>query len=525
MGASRRAHRSPWHRLRRALALLLASVTLVMWFMGARSVCRSCYRLGNYIDYYLQRELLLVIAPSNAAGPAALARGISNGVAMRRFLRLQWFAPNTLIEYLEPRRLAHQPQAKWWSVAEAAQLAAELKEGAAEDARTGESRFFLWCVSVPGLKALLPHIRDTVREAIAAVLPSEIAREDVGRGDGGHLVGSAGAGGVKAGGRASAASSSRTCVVHFRVGDFTHETLRGWKPAQLRWCIASMIAATYSFATTPTRFEVLGGGLDHGCDPTRDECGQSALGLIARGLRAAYPGAEILTPRGSVDADFARMVRAPMLLIGAFGTELKVGSSFAVYAAAASHGEVRSPGCFLRFAACMPELPLGISAADERTAQPGMQMAPHWRGYAHPSCRNCRNLEVDADHWAHTMRVRDFIGTPLGRKWRAVGPRRPKQGSELAAHALRAALAAKVQAALNASSTRPSAAAATRRQSGEAGRGGGGSGGGGDRALRINLSVAELFAIGDAARAELRWDSYVHVGGGVFLRPDDSEPN
>ena len=105
---------------------------------------------------------------------------------------------------------------------------------------------------------------------------------------------------------------------------------------------------------------------------------------------------------GSVDDDFARMVRAPMLLLGSFGTELKVGSSYSVYAAAASAGHVRSPACFLRYDACMPP----GAAPDAPSAH---SMAPTWLGYVHPTCKHCRDLKADAKLWPRIAAVRDVL--------------------------------------------------------------------------------------------------------------------
>lgn len=329
-------------------------VLLIAWRISAAHVCHGCYRLGNYLDFYLQRELLLQasaasatssgaeVANSASSGPAALARGIWTGVWLKRFLHFRWTAPATLIEHLHSQRLSHLSRS--WQRPEAAQLLRALVAGGLASARSGQPEFFLWWNQTL-LHEMLPEVRDAVRAAVDAVVPQ------------------------------AGAPPPGTCVVHFRAGDFTNEVAGGWKPAQLRLCIAAMAAAARTFPTAVQRFEVLGGGVDHGCDPQVADCGQSALQLLERNLRAAVPNASVVHVRGaSADADFARMVRAPMLLVGSFGTELKVGSSFAVFAAAASAGHVRSPACFMRHDQCMP----------------ARAMAPNWLGYEHPACKQCR---------------------------------------------------------------------------------------------------------------------------------------
>ena len=242
-----------------------------------------------------------------------------------------------------------------WARSDMRQLAYALHEGGSAAARSGTPDFFLWW-NHTHLRALLPHIRETIRAELAS-LPSTVPARRVGE------------------------QKSTEVVVHFRAGDFTRETR--WKPSQLRLCVASMVAAAQTFpdAHLISSFHILGGGIDHGCDPTVDDCGASALALVARGLRVAFPNATTRLSRGgSVDEDFIRMVYAPKLLLGSYGTELKVGSSFAVYAAAVSAGHVRSPGCFLRFDTCMP------------TNGGVMAMTPdaRWQGYSHPSCKRCR---------------------------------------------------------------------------------------------------------------------------------------
>ena len=373
--------------------LLAVTVLAAVWHLMASRICQSCYRLGNYIDYYLQRELLqqaLEAASSGAdpSGPAAMTYGIWRGVRMRRMIwPTRWFQPITLIEHLQHHRMARLP-ASALARPNMARVMRSLTEGAALSARTHSNDFFLWW-NHSHARTLLPYVGETLRNAISSAGSVPLAR--YGR------------------------PSDRTVVVHFRAGDFTR--LMRWKPAQLRLCIAAMIVAARTFpdADRIDAFEVLGGGIDHRCDTRTDDCGASALGLVARGLRSAFPNATVRSLRGAtVDEDFVRMVRAPMLLIGAVGYELVVGSSYAHYAAAASEGHVRSPACFLRFDTCMPGPPGGprsmVPDVERGLARADSEWSggARWHGYAHPSCKHCRELRAEPA-WERIARVRDTL--------------------------------------------------------------------------------------------------------------------
>ena len=175
-------------------------------------------------------------------------------------------------------------------------------------------------------------------------------------------------------------------MVHFRTGDFVIERRPGWNERHLHLSVAALIAAARTLPRLPRRFEVLGGGIDHNCDVATADCGTGTLRLIVHGLRQAYPSADVVLVGGSADEDFVRAARAQMLLIGCDGMEHVTGSSFAVYAAAASKGHVRSPACFLRFAPCMTK---------------SAPLAPRWLGYPHPNCKECReDLRTDQFQWA-----------------------------------------------------------------------------------------------------------------------------
>ena len=353
-GAEPEKSRRPVGRLCRLVSILAVCLVFVLlWHQAARSVCRGngCYRVGNFIDFWVQRELLASLR-SSVTGPADQCAGIVRGITLRRFLRLEFLHARTLLEKLSSQRLSSSPSATFWHDAV---VQTGLRQTLEEwEASTDEKNYpFVWWHHQQ-LQLLLPFIMPQLRSLV-----DEMPHAPVTNG---------------------------TCVVHFRTGDFFLEQRRGWKTRQLQLSVAALISAAHTFQQPPQRFEVLGGGFDHNCDSAASDCGTATLRMITRGLRRAYPSAAGAFARGSPDEDFARAVRAPMLLIGCDGTEMKTGSSFAVYAAAASYGHVRSPACFLRYAPCM-------SGPD------GMAMGPRWTGYAHPNCKQCRELQSDKAGW------------------------------------------------------------------------------------------------------------------------------
>ena len=128
---------------------------------------------------------------------------------------------------------------------------------------------------------------------------------------------------------------------------------------------------------------------------------------------------------------------APVL--GSYGTELKVGSSYAVYAAAASLGHVRSPACFMRYERCMPRA-AGVNfsmasvapeanvlsaiggatngmlrdANDAQHSAYSVQAGVRWHGYAHPTCKECRNLRAEP-RWPLIQSIASGLHTTASR--------------------------------------------------------------------------------------------------------------
>ena len=342
----------PFGNICRRISILVAGCAFVMlWQHAARSVCRGngCYRVGNFIDFWIQRELLASLQ-SSITGPSDQCASIVRGIWLRRFLRLEFTHAQTLLEKLSSQRLSKPPAASFWSDAAVENgLRQTLEEW--ETSTDAKNFPFVWWHHQQ-LRHLLPFVKPQLQSLLHAIPHTHVAND--------------------------------TCVVHFRTGDFFLEQRRGWKVRQLHLSIAALISAADTFPQPPRSFEVLGGGFDHNCDSATSDCGTATLQLIKRGLRRAYPSAEVVFVGGSPDEDFARAARAPMLLIGCDGTEMKTGSSFAVYAAAASDGHVRSPACFLRYAACMSD---------------GETMGLRWTGYRHPNCKQCRDLQSDAREW------------------------------------------------------------------------------------------------------------------------------
>lgn len=341
-------------------ASLFAAFLYLHYGLG---ICRTCYRLGNYVDFWLQAALLRAMPLSgvsdgaNPAVPARRALDIARGVEAWRLLRpTHWISPPPLVLRLQAQAFA--PPAEMWRRPGGAALARTLVEGSSRLAAARSATPFLWWnISHTGL--LLPYLRPVLRAAVDSV--PEVTPYDAG-----------------------------TCVVHFRVGDNTNLGVSGpsgWKPSELRAAVAAMVAAAGTLPRRPSRFEVVSGGIDHGCDAAKADCGAAALRLLGRGLRATFRSATVVDVRGATpDQDFARMARAPMLVLGFLGgaSTLFVGSSYAVYAAVASSGHVRSPACFLRYDECMPE----------------HHLSPLWRGYPHPNCARCRDPRAGSADWA-----------------------------------------------------------------------------------------------------------------------------
>jgi hypothetical protein len=121
-----------------------------------------------------------------------------------------------------------------------------------------------------------------------------------------------------------------TCVVHVRVGDFVGE--RTILP------VDEIVTATDNLPRIPTRIDILNGGIGHN-KPSQDliEKSNSILDELERKLKDKYPIATVTRIQDTTpDADFWRMVNAPMLLTG--------HGSFATMACAANENFRLSSG-------------------------------------------------------------------------------------------------------------------------------------------------------------------------------------
>ena len=198
------------------------------------------------------------------------------------------------------------------------------------------------------IRHVMPQIRHDLRGAMrrnAAAYDPSLARQRYDGGDS-HLV------------------------IHYRLGDFVTNS----------WCIAPADVAAAAAALSPTVVEIMDGGMrhldqvdgysagPHRANRTRQQyalrLSSELQGELEGALRAALPSARITrTPPASIDADWFRIVHAPMLVSGA--------GSFAVTAAIASHGrEVRTPASDnLNF--------------PDRGVRPVETLAANWRTYSY----------------------------------------------------------------------------------------------------------------------------------------------
>ncbi len=156
-----------------------------------------------------------------------------------------------------------------------------------------------WWMHYQNYIDLHPHFTESLRHAIASFKP-----------------------------RLPKPSTFRTCVVHYRIGDYLkHNAVLA---------IEDLIAAIQLFKKTPDRFEVLSGGMQHLTNARLRAESVVCLEKLVRLLRVQFPNAEIVTvDAGSPDDDFFRMVSAPMLLAG--------NSSFAIMAAVANKNQRLTP--------------------------------------------------------------------------------------------------------------------------------------------------------------------------------------
>lgn len=321
-------------------------------------VCANCYRIGNMLDVWYQRELLYAANATCASRGWAdtNAAGIDRGVRLRRWLRLEWMrAPPPLLSIMYAAHAERLPAA-----AQLRQLRRLPQLRAQNCARDGHGG---WVLSAT--YRTLAQLRGPLAESVHALLDAHPPLRDV-------------------------RPAAGTCVVHVRVGDFVAE-LRDVARlhADDATLAAALVEAARSFAPAPERFELLESGSSHKCAGGGARCGAHLLAAVARALAAAFPAAPVAAVRLSTpDEDFARAARAPMLLVG-------MGGTFATFAAAVNRGQVRSPECVISGAMQSGDMGPGarcwpLAAPLPTLGTSEQHTASDWRVFAHPLCvREC----------------------------------------------------------------------------------------------------------------------------------------
>ncbi len=123
-------------------------------------------------------------------------------------------------------------------------------------------------------------------------------------------------------------STADACVVHFRVGDFLKEAMMSADDL--------VGAAVALLPRKPDRFEILNGGSHFRATGDLKDRSDNLLHTLASNLQCAFPDASVETVQSdNADADFYRMVTAPMLLTGP--------GNFAICAAAANKNHRLTP--------------------------------------------------------------------------------------------------------------------------------------------------------------------------------------
>ncbi len=173
-----------------------------------------------------------------------------------------------------------------------------------------------WCYDYGNYKTAFPCFNESLRHAIAAFEPFR---------------------------NLPTASTADTCVVHFRLGDFVKEAMIS---------IDDLVGAAMALLPrTPDRFEILNGGSSFRVTSKLKAKSDELLSKLASSLQQAFPNARVeMIYSDNADADFYRMVMAPMLLTGP--------GSFAICAAAANKNHRLTPALAnLNFPKYGPSLP------------------------------------------------------------------------------------------------------------------------------------------------------------------------
>lgn len=293
---------------------------LVPWLLAAHHICKDCYRIGNFLDFWLQRELLYAATGElQSAQMQQTLYGIHRGVVLRRVFR---FRPHrSLLEHAYAHRTPASllPSAAQWRTD--ATLVALLPRLRASNTD------LLWKDKML-LARLEPHVRAALRELLASYAShtGRLSAQCSALAPSRHV--------------AANHSSSSCCVVHMRVGQplfWSTNRSRGGHTDTTK--VHQLSRAAAHFRAPPRCFHILDGGTHHLCTQSArgDDCGASARGVLVEALRAAFPTAAVHEPSPSgpsPDDDFLTMACARTLLLGG-------GSSYNTFAALAAHADVR----------------------------------------------------------------------------------------------------------------------------------------------------------------------------------------
>ena len=191
------AHRCRPLQHRRLQCFLASSILSVFtWTTLYAFQCAYCYRLGNFIDFYFQHEILsnaLMHGFPNADATVPLRHtlGLARSVRFHRFLWLSRPPPMTLIEMLHSTRANELPY-EFWMQPPGKELLDTLILGARESKTYGDykSDYFIWW-EPRYMYMLLPYLQSNLRAAIATL--------------------------QKGNRNIRAGTDNCTCVVHFRA--------------------------------------------------------------------------------------------------------------------------------------------------------------------------------------------------------------------------------------------------------------------------------------------------------------------
>lgn len=339
------------------IGLLL--ITLMVFGVSFIVVCNHCNRLGNFLDTWYSRSLVVDLARGLATDSVpcdklqtisehtacerrlwhhvveeldARVYGVGWGIVLHRALHFDH--RRSLASHAYIHRAVRTPPPEFWSTPIGKELMDHLREG--------DAKKHFW-TDLRWTRALLPYLQPSLHNLVRSFDPDSSKRYR---------------------------SRSTRCVVHYRAGDFQLEG----NSTDVERSAHAVAAAAETLPRRCTRFELLDGGVtQHFCGDASD-CGASMSLAVEAALRTAFPRATITRVTGTPDEDFLHMAHAPMLIVG--------GGSYATFGALASRGSVRMPRCVLRF------------REQQDCAAVGERLGPRLRTYDHPRCSCFLDLNI-----------------------------------------------------------------------------------------------------------------------------------